>query len=143
MIRTLAETEFRKEVNATISEECLFTWHEDRIISPGVPDLHYVCKNGNFRVGWLELKAIRKFGDGKKILIEPSQHQYMRKWGAAMPIHFLIKVGKSIYLIPSNASREISLATEESYLAAASVSKFTMGDDFHMLPHTLREITRI
>ena len=143
MIRTHAEMVFRKEVDNVISEECLFTWHEDRIISPGVPDLHYVCKNGDFRVGWLELKAIHKFGDGKRIHVEPSQHQYMRKWGAAMPIHFLIKVGKNIYLIPSSASREVAMATDEFYLAAASVSKFTMGDDFHTLPHTLREITRI
>ncbi len=144
MIRLHAEMVFRKEVAEAIGDDCLFTWHEDRIISPGVPDLHYVCKGtGKYQVGWLELKAISKFSEGKKIHVEPSQHQYARKWGAAMPIHFLVKVGKKVYLIPSSMSREISLALDESYLAAAADRVFTIGEDFHALPEELRKITRI
>lgn len=147
MIRTHAEMVFRKEVAEVLNHgDCLFTWHEDRGISPGVPDLHYVCKGLGFcgyQVGWLELKAISKFGAGKRIHVEPSQHQYMRKWGDLMPIHFLVKVEKAVYLIPSNASREISSALDGSYLAAAADNIFTIGVDFHTLPETLRNITRI
>lgn len=146
MIRTHAEMVFRKEVAEVIENDCLFTWHEDRAISPGVPDLHYVCKGSSeckYQVGWLELKAISRFSDGKRIHVEPSQHQYMRKWGAAMPIHFLAKVGKKVYLIPSNMSREISLALDESYLASAAKRVFTMGGDFGALPEELKRITRI
>jgi hypothetical protein len=145
MIRTHAESIFRKEVAQAMEGHCLYTWHEDRIISPGVPDLHYVCKGlpGEYRVGWLELKAISAFGDMKRVHVEPSQHQYARKWGPHMPIHFLVKVGKKAYLIPSSMSREISLAVDASYLAAAADHVYDMATDFHTLPDKLKTITRI
>lgn len=145
MIRIHAESVFRREVAQVMEEHCLCTWHEDRIISPGVPDLHYVCKGlpGEYRVGWLELKAISKFIGAKRVHVEPSQHQYARKWGPHMPIHFLVKVGKKVYLIPSNMSREISLAVDDSYLVSAADHVFDMDSDFHTLPDKLKTITRV
>ena len=63
---SLPESKLRRSVDSRMAGSWLFTWHEDREISPGVPDLHYVMKptgeigdiGTEYRVGWLELKAI-------------------------------------------------------------------------------------
>lgn len=127
----------------------MMTWHEDREISPGVPDLHYVpCPEqgdmGKFRVGWLELKSIDKDISPKNtIKVEPSQHQYIRKWGPYMPIHFLVRIVDRIFVVPGKYHRELQGAVCYSDISVLSEHQFHQSLIAEQLPPFLREITRI
>lgn len=142
---SLPETKLRRVVEKAMAEHWLMTWHEDREISPGVPDLHYVMKSSEpHRVGWIELKAIDKqLTKTQRLSVEPSQHQYLRKWGPHMPIHFMVRVQERIFIVPAKYSREVSLVCCRADLAAISDLQFDAIDIADHLPAFLREITRI
>jgi len=140
-----AELRFRHFLGPAMAGEWMMSWHEDRHISPGVPDLHYVMKAEDpHRVGWLELKAIDvKMSATHRIKVEPSQHQYIRKWRAHMPIHFLIRVQKEIFLIDGKYHAAISEATELSTLISLAVVWSPQDSIVSALSPALRTITRI
>lgn len=146
---SLPESKLRRSVDARMAGSWLFTWHEDREITPGVPDLHYVMKDidatgAGYRVGWLELKAIDKnLTPSQRLNVEPSQHQYCRKWCKAMPIHFLVRVQERIFLIPAEFSNYISAATCRADLAVIAIAQFDEEDMTEILPTILKQITRI
>lgn len=122
------------------------TWHEDREITPGVPDLHYVMVSmeHNHRVGWLELKAIdTQITKSQRVGVEPSQHQYLRKWCPVMPIHFMVRVQEQIFIIPGKYSRELSMACCRGDLAVISEIQFHETEIAEYLPKFLRDTTRI
>ena len=127
----------------------MMTWHEDRQISPGVPDLHYVTlgqqgDSGRFRVGWLEVKALEKdISPKNKIGVEPSQHQYLRRWHPYMPIHFIVRVVDRVFVVPGKYHKEINGATCYADLAALSDHQFHQSLIAEELPPFLREVTRI
>lgn len=77
------------------------TWHEDREISPGVPDLSYVMRGGDYEMGWLELKA------GKDFEVESSQHRWIQRHLGLIPIHFLVALGD--YWVLVDGTRHLSL----------------------------------
>ena len=118
------------------------TWHEDRGISPGVPDLHYVIDH-DCVVGWLELKSIDTLISGsRRIKVEPSQHQYIRKWGELMPIHFLIRAKTEVFLVESKWHAAIPECDSNNSLLSLSVASFPQGNIGDVLPQLLKIITR-
>ena len=121
------------------------TWHEDREISPGVPDLHYsMGAKSEHKIGWLELKAIDKpLSKSNKIHVEASQHQYIRKWGDLMPIHFLIRIQTLLYVVESRYHATIPYVELESDFGLISVIQFDQKHLAEVLPGVLRDITRI
>lgn len=123
------------------------TWHEDREITPGVPDLHYVMKGEpgeEFRVGWLELKAIdTRITKTQRIGVEPSQHQYLRRWVPYMPIHFMVRIQERIYIVPGKWAKELSQACCEADMKLLSLLDFDQQQLAEVLPPFLKEITRI
>ena len=138
-----AELRFRHWLGPKMADQWMMTWHEDRHISPGVPDLHYVMGIGH-RVGWLELKALDAgMINGYKIRVEPSQHQYIRRWLPFMSIHFLVRIKRHIYLIDGVEHVNLSAAVDENSLAAMSVCQFHQDDILKYLPDHLRKITGI
>lgn len=140
----LPETKLRKFLATQMDTFWQMTWHEDREITPGVPDLHYVMKGGDHRVGWLELKAIdTNLTKTQKISVEPSQHQYLRRWGSVMPIHFLVRVLDHVYVIPSIYAKELNNATNETELMAMSSIHFYQRDMMKVLPAFLSGVTKV
>jgi len=96
------------------------TWHEDKEISPGVPDLSYVMLGGTFETGWIELKAENE-SKWVKFRIEPSQHQWIRNHHNLIPVHFLVAVGDDWYLIPGNCHEELAKKMSKLDLAEMAV----------------------
>jgi hypothetical protein len=122
-----------------------FVWHEDREISPGVPDLHYsMGPKETHRIGWLELKAKDKeLSKSARITVEPSQHQFIPKWAPLMPIHFLIRVRNTVFLIDGTRHRMVSSATTTHDLWAMSIMSCGDKELAVALPPELDRLTRI
>lgn len=141
----LPELNFRHYIEPKMREEWMMTWHEDRGISPGVPDLHYVMKSSHHhRVGWLELKAIDKpIGNSSKIGVEASQHQYIRRWLHYMPIHFLVRVVDQVFVIPGKYHKELPNARCTADIAVITDLQFHQNLIAEELPRYLREQTII
>lgn len=146
-IASLPETKLRHFIEPQMREQWMMTWHEDREITPGVPDLHYVMKGPpeeKYRVGWLELKAIdTRITKSQRIGVEASQHQYLRRWVPYMPIHFLVRVQDHIYVVPGQWARELSQACCDTDMKLLSLIDFDKSQITSALPPFLKEITRI
>lgn len=146
-IAKLPETKLRQYIEPRMRDQWMMTWHEDREITPGVPDLHYVMKGApgeKYRVGWLELKAIdTKMSKSNRIGVEPSQHQYIRRWDEHMPIHFLIRIQDRIYVVPGKYSPGISAAATLNDIIGLSDINFDQSQISEVLPPFLKEITKI
>ena len=123
----------------------MMTWHEDREISPGVPDLHYVMKSDcDHRVGWLELKAIdHPISKTHYIGVEASQHQYIRRWLPYMPIHFLVRVVDRVFVVPGKYHMELPNARCAADLSVLADHQFHQALIAEELPPFLREQTII
>jgi hypothetical protein len=148
MATSLPEMKFRRSItDSALGEHWMMTWHEDREISPGVPDLHYVMKGApgeQFRVGWLELKALDvNVTNTQRVKIEPSQHQYLRRWTPHMPIHFMVRVKDRVFVIPALWARELVQATCLADMAALCSIQFDLVDMAKALPPFLREVTKV
>jgi hypothetical protein len=140
----LPETKLRQYLAKNMADHWDMTWHEDREITPGVPDLHFVMKGGDHRVGWIELKAIdTNMTKSQRIGVEPSQHQYMRKWCPRMPIFFLVRVKDYMFLIPGELSKSLSAASSIEDLVAISDLHFQQQSLTTELPQFLRKATRV
>ncbi len=141
------EVDFRHYIEPRMRTHWKMTWHEDRCISPGVPDLHYCFLpegTTKYRIGWLELKASRvSLSKRNRIAVEPSQHQYYRRWLPMMPIHFLVRVETTIYLIPGELHDEIPYVDSENIFPSMSVCWFRQIDIASVLPEQLKSIVRI
>lgn len=122
-----------------------FTWHEDREISPGVPDLHYsMGPKETHRIGWLELKAKEsELTKSIRITVEPSQHQFIPKWAPLMPIHFLIRVRNAVFLIDGIHHRMISSAVRTHDLWSIALMSCDLEELRDALPPELDKLTRI
>lgn len=148
MATSLPELKFRRFITESdIDQYWMMTWHEDREISPGVPDLHFVMKGApgeQYRVGWLELKALdSNITPSQRVKVEPSQHQYLRRWAPRMPIYFLIRIKGWVFVVPGAYHRELTDATCEADLKVLSVLDFEQSLISEALPPFLKEITKI
>ncbi len=128
------ELEFRAELNAAMRGVWLMTWHEDREINPGVPDVSYVMHGGYYETGWLELKALRNLpANGQyKFKIEQSQHSWIEQHHKKVPVHFLLKTPSRIWLFPGQHHH--LLANPISLDALRSLS------DAEMFPSNTRQV---
>jgi hypothetical protein len=142
-----AELNFRHYIEPRMKGLWLMTWHEDREISPGVPDLHYGFRPddlGEYQIGWLELKATdENICKSNRISVEASQHQYYRRWLPLMKIHFLIRVKTRCYLIPGKWHEQIPKIDNENVLCSMDCIWFDQKDIAAVLPDALKDITRI
>jgi hypothetical protein len=100
------------------------TWHEDREISPGVPDLSYVLLGDDCETGWLELKATLSPGKSVTFKIEPSQHRWIRMHLGRIPIHFLVAWGDQWYFIDAKHHERLALSITKAELAAIAIRSF-------------------
>ncbi len=143
MPQSKAEQRFWYYVRDLMGDHWMVTRHEDRQVSPGVPDLHYVIDN-ECQVGWLELKAIdTELSKSQRIKVEPSQHQYMRRWNVFMPIHFLVRVKRIVYLVDSKHHMvlpEIHNANDMRLICTATCDQ---ADIAKVLIPALKTLTRI
>lgn len=146
-IHSLPETRLRRDVDALMHRFWAMAWHEDRTVSPGMPDLHFVMQGEEgekFQCGWLELKAIDKpISPTNRIGVKPSQHQFNRGWAHIMPIYFLVAVQDRCFVIPGKWSRELAHADCIVDLLGMSVLDFSKSKMQDVLPPFLREVTRI
>lgn len=120
----------------------MFTWHEDREITPGVPDMHY-CFMGH-RVGWLELKALHgNLAVRNRVTVEPSQKQYIRQWRTYMPIHFLVRINAHLYLIPGDFADSLGAVGTIQDIESISVLHIPQTKLVEQLIPKLKEITKV
>jgi aspartate-semialdehyde dehydrogenase len=132
------EGEFRDELSAAMKGRWLMTWHEDREINPGVPDISYVIHGDNNETGWLELKAIRP-QNRISIQIEQSQHMWISLHCNRVPVHFAVKIGSLVYVIDGAKHRE--LASAKLVKDIYDMSILVVTDMKSQLPKLLRSFT--
>lgn len=149
-----SEDAFRDILAKAMKGHWAMTWHEDREISPGVPDCHFSMNPApedsyfgsvyRFEIGWLELKSTDSdVTPSNRIGIEPSQHQYIRTWKDRTPIFFLVRVKEMVYLIPGERHSALAFAGSNEEIAQMAVSSFPQQEISEKLPHLLRGFTRI
>jgi hypothetical protein len=99
-MKSLEQT-FSHKLRLSMAGLWLCTRHEDGDVNPGVPDISFVMRNGNYETGWLELKACPARDEGKRLdfKIESSQHQWMADHELLVPCYFLIEVGTVCFLV--------------------------------------------
>lgn len=100
------------------------TWHEDREITPGVPDLSYVMLGPGHETGWMELKATEDVGKPAKFKIEQSQHQWIQFHLGRVPIHFLIGWGPDCLFVHAKHHVRLSEPITLSQLSEISIARF-------------------
>jgi hypothetical protein len=158
MATSLPELKFRRFIEPLMRDHWMMTWHEDREITPGVPDLHYVMKINetknmsvehpshapDYRVGWLELKSIDvNVTASQRFKIEPSQHQYIRRWHRHMPIHFMVRTKDDVFVIPGKFHTELASAACLADVSILADLYFKDHDIATALPPFLRKITAV
>lgn len=98
---TASEFELRHKLRDAMKGLWRLTWHEDRHINPGVPDISFVVLGHDCETGWLELKATSKLPpSGRlKFTVEPSQIEWIRDHNPLIPIRFLVRVEYEWFLL--------------------------------------------
>lgn len=141
----LPELKFRHFLDSQMKGHWKHTWHEDREISPGVPDLHYMMMGPTKScLGWLELKAIDEPMSKKHYIhVEPSQHQYIRRWIDFMPIDFLIRIQAQVYVVPGRFHNELATSRSLEDLRHFVDLEFHESQTGIQLPIYLYEKTKI
>lgn len=124
---TKPELIFRGEVDRAMNGLWTMTWHEDREINPGVPDLSYVMNGSYYETGWIELKAIRY--DPKatqhKFTLEPSQHTWISKHCTKIPVHLLLALGdNATFLVSGCHHKRLAGPIDLNTLEQISTAKF-------------------
>lgn len=124
---TKPELIFRGEVDRAMNGLWTMTWHEDREINPGVPDLSYVMNGSYYETGWIELKAIRY--DPKaiqhKFTLEPSQHTWISKHCTKIPVHLLLALGDNVtFLVSGCHHKRLAGPIDLNTLEQISTAKF-------------------
>jgi hypothetical protein len=131
---TKLELKLRRDLKSRMGGHWLLTWHEDKEISPGVPDASYVMLSSStipatkpgFETGWLELKACEEpKGDASlNFQIEPSQHQWIGAHSGRVPIHFLVAVGEMWFFIHARHHQALAGKPKLSKLIEIADSMF-------------------
>lgn len=122
----------------------LMTWHEDREINPGVPDISYVMNGGNHETGWLELKATRSMpnkADEFRFKIEASQHQWIEAHHRKVPVHFLLRTPLYIWLFPGQHHKLLAAPITVNTLMNLSAATMSPRNTRMTLYEYLRQFT--
>lgn len=137
------ETSLRRLVSQALSGLWLKTWHEDREINPGVPDLSYVITGGYYETGWLELKRVEAASKTGKIRfhIEPSQHRWIAAHCEMVPVHFLVGVGDVSWLVRGDCHQILDTPIDASMLDHISLAKMNPDTMRVVLYRALRTLT--
>lgn len=137
-----SEQKFWHLIQKEMAGQWNVTRHEDKGVSPGVPDLHYSV-GADCQIGWLELKSKDlEISKSCRIQVEPSQHQYIRKWHPLMPIHFLIRAKGIVYLVDGKYAAAIAALESPNTICAISIAHFPQDRIKTDLLPLLRTITR-
>lgn len=117
------------------------TWHEDREVNPGVPDVSYVMVGGVYETGWLELKA--QLGDSGpwKFKLEASQHDWIGNHVGKVPVHFLMATGSTIWLVPGEHHKIFAKSVSISDMRTYSDCYFPESEMRVKLNGRLRELS--
>lgn len=103
----------------------LLTWHEDKEITPGVPDASYVMLQPGHETGWLELKAGLPNSKGTVTFqVEPSQHQWIQFHLGRIPIHFLVAVDEQWFFIDGRHHSRLSQKATVADLEQIAIASF-------------------
>lgn len=125
----LPETRLRHELGAQMHKLWLITWHEDREINPGVPDISYVPRTGSYETGWLELKAIWAPVNGQlKFKIRASQHDWIEAHCRRIPVHFLLAVDDTCYVVSGHFHGRIAEKITIQFLETIAIASFPITD---------------
>lgn len=136
------ETILRRAVKNGMSGAWEMTWHEDRQVSPGTPDISYVMVHAHCETGWLELKAISGLLPAPwRFKLEPSQPEWMQRHAGRIPVHFLVAVGQTCWLIHGREWRMLQDQVNEAVLDAAAICKFELADMRRVLALALINLT--
>jgi hypothetical protein len=129
-----AELNLRHRLRDAMNGSWLLTWHEDRHINPGVPDLSFVMKKGNCETGWIELKAEREYDSKGKVnfCVEPSQIDWIERHRERVPIFFMVAVGEDWFLLSGIWSKHLQNVTRDDLYQGAIA---------HGTLDTLRDVT--
>ena len=139
------EARFRRDLAKAMFFHWQLTWHEDREVNPGVPDLSFVMKSGDYETGWLELKACMITGTKPKtnFHIEPSQHTWMRGHAGIIPANFLIQINdETCHLVHGLKHQELAAPLTTDQLEALSMASFPSSAIRRTLQALLQGLTR-
>lgn len=138
------EGQFRDYLDKVMKGAWIMTWHEDREINPGVPDVSYVMTCGEHETGWLELKAIHY--DAKKqkhkFNLEASQHSWIQAHCERVPVHLLLCLGDYlVFLVDGSHHRRLGEALTIEELKSISTATIPKSDLRVQLTLQLRQLT--
>lgn len=139
------ETILRRTVKQKMLGTWEMTWHEDRQVSPGTPDISYVMIPGhNCETGWLELKAIAGVSQAPwRFKLEPSQPEWMERHARRIPVHFLVSVAQTCWLIEGWHWSILQDTVNEGILDSVAITKFDFKDMRQVLvPELVRQTYR-
>lgn len=136
------ETILRRAVKFGMSGTWELTWHEDRQVSPGTPDISYVMLVGYCETGWLELKALAaEAKEPYNFKLEPSQPEWMERHATRIPVHFLVAVGTSCWLISGVDWKLLQKPIYRNTLNDIAYIRFEIPDMRSKLAPTLQQLT--
>lgn len=136
------ETILRRAVKNGMSGTWEMTWHEDRQVSPGTPDISFVMIHAHCETGWLELKALGALEQQPwKFKLEPSQPEWMVRHAHRIPVFFLVAVGQTCWLINGRLWAVLQRPITELTLDEISTTKFEFADMRSVLAPVLIDLT--
>lgn len=137
------ESKLRDFIKVEMSGRWIMTWHEDREVNPGVPDISYVMSGGDYETGWLELKSVENVKkETAHFEVQPSQHFWISNHCGRIPVHFLCSVDMlDFYLIPGSQHIRLATPIHLKELESISIAKMRVDEVGKVLASFLRQST--
>lgn len=137
------ESKLRDFIKIQMSGRWIMTWHEDRDVNPGVPDISYVMSGEGYETGWLELKSVENVKkETAHFEVQPAQHFWISNHHSRVPVHFLCSVDMSdFYLVPGSRHIQVAQPIHLKELEAISIERMSAADFAVRLAHNLRKLT--
>jgi len=135
------ELRLRRQLAAAMVGSWVMTWHEDREVNPGVPDVSYVMVGGVYETGWLELKAQLDDSGPWKFKLEASQHKWIGNHLGKVPVHFLMATGDTFWLVPGERHKIFAKSVSKKDMLDISICSFTKAEMRAVLNGHLRALT--
>lgn len=113
--------------------------HESHEMGPGIPDLSFVMRGGEFETGWMELKVVKKLG-GKIAHFKKAQEQWLLEHHRlGVPTFLLIYSIKEDdwYWFQGEAIGKVQGSTKEELISLAAHTGQTGSVEF-LKKHTTK-----